>query len=125
MAAETQSLTADDILDQSDSQPLRVEIPEWRKKGSDKPGVLWLRVLPADEAIILQNEVLKDEATKKDGMYRMVVACAINEEGQQIFTEASVPALKKKSFKVLNRLQVLALRHNLMMPGQEVEIKKV
>lgn len=124
MTAETQSLSATDILEQSDTDPLRVEIPEWRKKGSDKPGVLWLRVLPADEAIAMQDLVLKDEASKKEGMFRMVIACAIDEQGNRLFTEAALEPLKKKAFKVLNRLQVLALRHNLMMPGQETEIKK-
>lgn len=124
MAAETQSLNAADILEQSDTEPLRVEIPEWRKKGSDKPGVLWLRVLPSDEAIALQDEVLKDDKAKRDGMYRMVIACAIDESGAQIFTDASLEPLRKKSFKVLNRLQVLALKHNMMHPGQDVELKK-
>ena len=45
------ALTADDILEQSDSDLLEVVVPEWKNKATGAPGKLWIRTLPADAAL--------------------------------------------------------------------------
>jgi hypothetical protein len=115
-------LSATAILEAKDLDVVREEVPEW-KDDEGNPGVVVLHELDAKESIELARET--DTVDKaNDGMFLMLVYCAKDEDGNRLFTLADIPALRKKSFRVLNRLQHIALRLNKMEPNSEVTLKK-
>lgn len=110
---QDQELTADDIYNSDDltvSDP--VEIPEWRK--NDKPGIIYFRVMSADEHIKFQ-ELLKGP-TKNSVMVRILALCACNKNGDLLFKPTDMEKLRKKSTVVFNRLSKFLLQLNGMVP---------
>jgi len=116
-------LTAVDILGSEDLVSEEVEVPEW-PDSKGQPGRIRLRQLNAEESMRLTEEMLLKE-NEKAGMFIMLVRCAVNEDGSRVFTEEDIPALKKKSFRVLERLQRVALRLQSMDKQSEVALKNV
>lgn len=115
-------LSATAILESKDLEVVREEVPEW-KDDEGNPGVVLLHELDASESIALARETdTVDRAN--DGMFLMLIYCAKDEEGNRILTLEDIPALRKKSFRVLNRLQHIALRLNKMELPSEVALKK-
>lgn len=113
-------LSAMDILGAADLDVAKEVIPEW--PGPDgQPGTILLRQLSAEDSISMNTEI---EKAPKDGMFIILVYCAVDENGAALFTSDSIPALRKKSLRVLNRLQRAALRVNSMTAATEVAIKK-
>lgn len=113
-------LSATDIFGADDLESTKETVPEWR--GPDgEPGTIILRQLSAEESISMNEEI---EKAPKDGMFIILVRCAVDENGAQLFTSESIPALRKKSMRVLNRLQRAALRVNSMTTATEVALKK-
>lgn len=114
-------LSAADILGARDLAVVEELVPEWPGKDGE-PGMVRLRQLPAEDVMLLTAELDK---AKGDGMYVILVYCAVAADGASaVFTMADVPALKRKSFAVLDRLQRAALRVNGMEPGRQAALKK-
>ena len=115
-------LSATAILAAQDLEIVREEIPEW-KDDEGNPGVVLIHELNAEDSLLVARETdTLDKAN--DGMYIFTVYCCKDEDGNRLFSMDDIPALRKKSFRVLNRLQRIALRLNKMEVPQEVALKK-
>lgn len=114
-------LTREAILAAEDIKIDTVTVPEW-PDAEGQPGLVRLRQMSAEESMGLTRLMVGDAG--KDGMYIMLVASAIDEEGNPLFTMEDVPALRKKNFKVLDRLQRIALSMNSMLGDSGVALKK-
>jgi len=115
-------LTAADILGSSDLEVSEELVPEW-KDASGQPGVVLLHQLDAEETLQLTREMDTKEAAA-DGIFIVLVYCARDRAGNRLFTKEDIPALKRKSFKVLSHLQRRALALNKMDSAGEVALKK-
>jgi len=130
-------LSAAEVLESTDLEFEDSIVPEWKKKNGE-PGTIQLYQLPADELMIMNDLMTKPEY-KNDGMFIILVFCARDpESGDRLFpipmdgTEDElkealgkhVSRLKKKSMRVLNRLQRIAMRLNAMTKASEVTLKK-
>lgn len=115
-------LNAAKILEAEDLAYEDVEIPEWPDEG--KPGVVRMTQLNAEDAMAM-SDAMVDAASKRDGMFIAVVACARNPETRErLLSDEDIPALRKKSLRVLNRLQTIALRLNNLNAASEAATKK-
>lgn len=129
------ALTASDIWDAPDLETQDVLVPEWPKNG--KPGFIRLHQLNAEDSSKMYR--FTDQAKYlRDGMFIIVIFCARDPEtGAQIFPidgatdedveaamEAHLKKLRKKSARVFNRLQRIALKLNRMRDVDEVTLKK-
>lgn len=129
-------LSGDEILDSLDLEFHDETVPEWKKK-SGEPGVVRLVQLPASEEMEM-NDLMTKPGNRDDGMFIILIFCAHDpESGDRLFpfdgdTAAEraekimvhVVKLRKKSMRVLNRLQRIALRLNAMDKPSEVALKK-
>ena len=105
------SPTREAILAAQDFVIEEVQAPEWG-------GSIFVRTLSGTE----NDAYRKAIATQGDDMQiaaHFIVATACDEKGALIFTEADVPALAKKSAKVLRRIFKAALKVNGI--GKEAE----
>lgn len=109
-------LSASNILDAEDLSYRDIDVPEWG-------GMIRLNQLNAEETTAFTDEMDTIQGTK-DGMYLMLIHCARDAEGNRIFTKEDLPRLRKKSIRVLNRLQRIALEINQMDEQGEVALKK-
>lgn len=103
------SLSASDIAAAADLDVERVDVPEWK-------GAVYLRVLPADEGIVLNEQM---QALAKDKQYEalflLLAACLADADGNRLF-QSSVQArevLGGRRTTVLLRLQ----RESLKLQG--------
>lgn len=103
------------ILAVVDQQTEDVDVPEW-------DGVVRLRTLTAAEAIKFSEGVRKGE---ENAAIRILLLSAVNEDGTPLFLDEDIPELKKKSMKVMLRLQRAALRLNGLSGGELTEAKNV
>lgn len=116
-------LSASDILDAPDLADDYVSVPEWPIPGTKEPGVVRLMQLNAEDSMALTRE-MSDIKNEDLGMFIVLVRCARNVDGAPIFTDEDIIKLKKKSMKVLNRLQLKALQLNALDKRVEVTLKK-
>jgi hypothetical protein len=86
-------------------------VPEWQEDGEELIPTIRLRQLTGSEAVKMTKEM---DQHGDDGMYIILVYCAIDENGHRLLTMEDVPALKDKSFAAMNRLQHVCLRLNGM-----------
>jgi len=97
-------LSAEDILSVEDLEILAIEVPEWK-------GVVYLRVLPADEGLALSqkmNALTKEK--EHEAIFLLLGACLVHPDGRLMLTEeAQLQKLRTRSQKVLLRLQKKAL----------------
>lgn len=107
-------LSAAEILAADDLKSVDESVPEWG-------GIVRLRALSAGEVLSMTREL---ETKKDEGMFEILVRCAVDDNGAPVFTPDQIPELKKKSMQVLDRLQKVALRLNSMRPQDGVELKK-
>lgn len=103
------------ILAAKDLRTVVVNIPEW---GGD----VLVRLLTAAEreeiTSIWTQHVNADNATKSVlTSDAMLLRCTVDESGAQLFDDADLPALKKKSAIAINRIIDAALTMNKMNPG--------
>lgn len=112
-------LTKDAILGADDLRTVDEPVPEWPDE-TGAAGIVRFRQMSAEESMKITNLMIGEVG--KDGMFIMLVASAIDDAGNPLFTMEDVPALRKKNFKVLDRLQRVALRLNSMLG--EVDLKK-
>jgi hypothetical protein len=107
-----QTLTADDIFAADDTTLKPLTIPEWTKNG--KPGVLWFKVMTADESFRF-NDMMKMDATKREAVIRLLSQCACDENGNLLFKSSDLEKLRKKNISIFLRMQKFLLQLNGMM----------
>lgn len=99
--------SAADILEADDTERTPVDVPEWKRR-------VFLRVLPAAEAIALEEKIRAlPEAQRYEAIYHNVAACLVDADGKRLFVgDDAVEKLKTRNPKVLMRLQNIAMRMN-------------
>jgi hypothetical protein len=112
-------LSAADIIGVVDVEVRAVPVPEWK-------GSVYLRVLPADEGLALNDAMQALSKEKRgDAIFLLLAACLCDEKGTPLFaSEAEAKGLRRKSNKVLARLQDEALVLQGWQKGQEGEAGK-
>lgn len=98
-----------DILAYDDIERRAVVVDEWRD-AEGKPRTIYVRVMTAEERENLEQAVYEARTKKESFSYRalVVAATACDATGALLFDKADVPALSKKSGKVIMRLQAIA-----------------
>ena len=109
----TDLLSAQDILDADDLTTKEVLVEEWK-------GTVLLKALSAADAIKFV-ESSSTPAQKKKANVRIVQLCAIDAEGERLFTTKQLEALQQKSLKALNSLALEALKLNGLAPDKDEE----
>jgi hypothetical protein len=100
-------LTADDIRFEE------IEVPEWG-------GWVRVRTLCAEESARFSDEIAKD---KKNGIALLLIMTLVDTEGKQLFTNASLENLRKKSMKAMLRVQKIVLEMNGLTDEKKTETK--
>lgn len=98
--------SAGDLFAQSDIDVKEVPVPEW--------GVtVYMRLLPADEGLALNDAMQKLKAENAfEAIFMLLGATLSTEDGERILkTDEDIALLRKRSAKVLLRLQKVALEH--------------
>jgi hypothetical protein len=95
-------LTAKEILEQNDLDTVDVEVPEWG-------GVITLRSLSAGEAMGFIDQFQKNP---KESALELLIASAVDAEGDPLFRKEDLEALKAKGLKAILRLQTAAMELN-------------
>lgn len=97
--------TADDFLAIDDLEILAVQVPEWKT-------TIHLRVLPADEGLVLNEAMQQLPADKKaEAIFILLKACLVTSGGKLLITsDEQVSKLRSRSQKVLLRIQKEALK---------------
>lgn len=96
------SLSADDIFNVDDREPVPVYVEEWK-------GNVLLRPLTAAAALEFADYVKKDEKTAG---IKLLIESAVDENGNPLFTMEAIEKLKKKSLRPLTKLTEKALVMN-------------
>lgn len=113
-------LSKESILRAEDLKVVDERVAEWPDTDG-QPGVVRFRQMSADESMKITKLMVGESGA--DGMFIILVASAIDEAGEPLFTMEDIAALRGKSMKVLNRLQRVCLRLNSMIDS-EVDLKK-
>jgi hypothetical protein len=106
--ASKKRLSAADILGANDVHTVDVEVPEWG-------GFITLRTLTAGEAILVSERL---KSGQRDAAIQVLAMCAVDSEGNLLFTEEDVIRLRSKSLKAVMRVQDAALKLNGMKEAQ-------
>lgn len=85
-------LTKEQILSITDDAKKELPIPEWN-------GSVYIRGMTIEDAEYCQS--LDDDA---DAMQKMVVRFVSDDQGNPLFSEEDIPALKKKSIQAFKRI---------------------
>jgi len=99
-----QILTADDIKHQD------VNVPEWG--GTVRIAVMSAKARDAYEASTIKVVGKRIEPDMVNARAKLVAACAITEDGKQMFTPAEIEKLGAKSSTAIERLADVASRLN-------------
>ena len=105
-------LTRSAILAANDLARKEVEVPEWG-------GSVYVRQFTGAELIQKVRPIVKDNPDNAEVM--LVVWACVDEDGNQLFTEADIEALEKKNGAVIQRIAAEALLFNF---GPDEEAKK-
>jgi hypothetical protein len=101
--AEDRALSAEDILNSTDLQRVKVYIQEWG-------GYIYLRTLTAGEAMEFVDAFRTDA---KDASVKLLAMSACKEDGSRLFTSAdSIEKLRGKSLKAIMQCQEAAMKLN-------------
>jgi cobalamin biosynthesis protein CbiD len=111
-------LTKADVFAAADLPTEDVPVPEW---GTDA-GVR-VRSLSCEEHRSFARRV-KDMADDAEVTAHLLVACAVDEAGQPVFTMADLPALLKKSAAVVKRVGQAAMKLNRIGPAALEDARK-
>lgn len=114
-------LSAASILAAEDLIVHEEEVPEWPDPATGLPGIVRLMQMSAEESF---NFTQKVEQDGNNGMFIMLRYSAVDADGTLLFTDEDIVKLRKKSMKVLNRLQQICLSMNGMRGEDEVTLKK-
>jgi len=101
---EKELLTAADILGCDDKNFVDVDVSQWWNVG--EKGTIRIREMDAKEAMSLTK------LDNQESMILVVSRCAVDEEGNRIFTDKQVEALKRKSFAAFITIQKAAMKLN-------------
>jgi len=97
-------LTAEEILATDDLVIKELNIPEWG-------GIVRFRTMSGGESLQFQEENKEDKTTS---WIRIFSKCAVDENGQRLFTDKQMDALLKKSTKVFLTVQTFLIKLNGM-----------
>jgi hypothetical protein len=96
-------LTAAELIGASDCEIEEVPVPEWK-------GAVHLRVLPAGEGMALSETLSAlPKERQHEALYLLLGACLCNADGSRLLADDQVHELRRKSPRVLLRLQKRAL----------------
>ena len=99
-------MAREDILALRDVELKEVFVPEWKES-------VWVRGFTGEEQDLYSEELEKKsksgEAILKGLAVWVIVHTVCDKEGNNLFTDADIPALNKKQAKVIRRLAVAAL----------------
>jgi hypothetical protein len=109
--ADSKTLTRAEVISSDDLRRELVAVPEWG-------GSIMLHTLSVAERLALA-ELAKSETGGQFGL-RLVIASAIDEDGNRLFGEGDMAALANKSHAAVERLVRAAVRVNAMA-GDDVE----
>jgi hypothetical protein len=98
-------LTAADILGASDEEIRIVEVPEW---GGKK---IRMRTLTAGESGEFMS-LASDKAKQGEAPLYILMMSLVDEAGRRLFKKADIETLKKRSLKVVMRIQDIAMDLN-------------
>ncbi len=104
-------LSAAEVLAVQDVETVEVDVPEWG-------GTVRIRALNGEEAVKFSQSIKGDNS----GAARIVVRCAVDENGARLFKDEDADVLKLKSMKALLRVQKVAMEINGLT---EDSVKKV
>lgn len=115
MSEETKAkvLSRDDIFSAQDIEYVDVHVPEWG-------GVIRLQTLTASQAMMFVEMTPEQRANI---LPKMVCECAINEDGNPLFTKNDVERLAGKSLRAFMKLQTALLEMNGLTEKAVVEAK--
>ena len=105
------ALTRDAILKIDDLKKEEVNVPEWG-------GTIFVRSLTGLERDTFEEKLFSNtrkgqvNTTPRNIRAAMVAFCAVDEEGNRLFSESDIEALGKKSAAALNRIFEAAQRLN-------------
>lgn len=90
-----------------------LEIPERPKNG--KPGVVFIRELPAKEVL----DIVGAKGDTNEWLFDLMGLAVVNRDGSPMFTAGTLKRLSDASFSVFNRLQAKVLELNPINSGGE------
>ena len=101
------ALTRDAILSANDLPTEKVDVPEWG-------GHLFVRSMTGAERDAFEASLLKSDGSRDFTNFsaRLVALCAVDDDGNRLFTEADVEALGKKCAEPLRRCSAAAQKLN-------------
>ena len=108
-------LSAAEILASQDLETVDVEVPEWG-------GTVRLRAMSGEEATKFVDSLGGKTSTSA---VKVVMLCAIDEEGNPLVSGEQLELLAKKSLRAILRLQKEVLRINGMTDEAAVATKNV
>jgi hypothetical protein len=112
------TLTKDQILAADDLGLLEAEVPEWG-------GSVFIRVMTVGERDAYENDwVLNKSRGVEDFRTKFLARCICDSKGVRLFSDADIPALAKKSAKVMSRLWQKAMEHNALTDKDVEELAK-
>jgi hypothetical protein len=97
-------------------------VPEW-PDADGNPTIMRLKQMDVDTNIRMTKE-LEVPGCQDDGILIILILSAVDENDNPMFTMNDKPALRKKSMKVLNRLQNICLKMNRMRDEDKEALKK-
>lgn len=109
-------LSAEDILSVDDLEYEDVPIPEWK-------GTVRISMMSADRLVAFDETMSKPE-NKSQGMFLILFETATDASGNRLFTTPEqFERLKKKNLRVLNKLQLVAMKINMISVRSKAELK--
>lgn len=120
MTATARLISSLSILDADDLLVEEALIPEWPDPETGEPGVMRLQQMDAERSALFTAAI---NLSGEDGMFIILVFCAVDTDNHLIFSMDDVPKLRKKNFRVLSRLQDICLRINKMRGEDETARK--
>ena len=110
-------LSRDEILSVDDLPFKDVDVPEWK-------GTVRVRTLRGvDRANLVASISVSKDGAPSDWIERMVAACAIDENGNQLFTENDIAEISKKNSRAIQRLFDAADALNTITSEKEEVLK--
>lgn len=103
-------LSREAILGASQSKTEDVDVAEWG-------GAVRIAVMSGAARDAFTERQASEKQPYSVFQARLIVATAVDEHGQALFTEADIEALRGKHISVLDRLVAVALRVNGMQAG--------
>lgn len=95
-------LTRDAILAAEDREYVVVDVPEWG--GSVRLRSITVRERDRYEASLLEQKGKDRKVNLDNARAKLIILCAVDEEGRRLFTDADLAALARKSAKPMDRL---------------------